>query len=265
MCPLQPHKTEYWLFPKIKDWKAFSLRVAWICELILSSVQQLDPRRHVVSVDEKTGIQALERIEAVAPQSQGGHKRREFEYTRHGTTCLMAAIDVGTGDIVSNRLHPTRNEADFAEFIEQTVAQFPQEDEVVILADQLNTHMSETLVKWVADKLSFEGDLGKKGLTGVLKSMESRREFLENPQHRIRFVFTPKHCSWLNPIENWFAKLQRHVITNGNFSSVSQLENKILAYIHFYNRCLVKPMKWVFKGFCKAQKLHNSNCQKLSA
>lgn len=256
---MHPHKSEYWLFPKIKDWEAFVIRVALICQLILESVQQLTPRCHLISVDEKTSIQALERAEGVAPDSKGRHRRKEFEYTRHGTICLMAAIDVGGGNIIHERLHPARTEEDFAEFIGQTAAKFPAQDDVVILADQLNTHLSESLVKWVAGQIAFEEDLGKKGMAGILKNQESRRGFLENPGHRIRFVFTPKHCSWLNPIENWFAKLQRHVITNGNFDSVKELTAKIEAYIVYYNKCLIRPLKWKFKGFIKAQELKNIN------
>ena len=117
------------------------------------------------------------------------------------------------------------------------------------------THQSESLVVWIAEQIGFKDELGKKGSRGILKNMQTRQSFLENPQHRIQFVFTPKHCSWLNPIENWFAKLQRHVITYGNFSSVKELENKIEAYIGFYNRHLIKPLKWKFKGFIKAQQL----------
>jgi hypothetical protein len=237
------------------------LRVSLICQLILESVQQLNSRRHLISVDEKTSIQALERVVAVAPDSKGRYQRKEFEYTRNGTTCLMAAVDVGAGNIVHQRLNPTRTEDDFAEFIKQTTGKFPVEDEVVILADQLNTHLSESLVRWVAEQVAFEGELGKKGMSGILKNLESRMKFLENTEHRIRFVFTPKHCSWLNPIENWFAKLQRHVITNGNFSSVNELIDKIEAYIVYYNKCLVKPLKWKFKGFAKAQELKNINGQ----
>lgn len=218
-----------------------------------------------MSVDEKTGIQALERIEGVAPESKGAHRRKEFEYIRHGTTSLMAAIDVGKGEIVSHRTHPTRNEEDFVIFVESTVAQYPKEGEIVIIADQLNIHKSESLVRWVARQFDFKCDLGTKGYKGILKSMQSRQAFLEDESHRIRFVFTPKHCSWLNPIENWFAKLQRHVIKNGNFSSVEALENKIESYIGFYNRCLIKPLKWKFKGFLKAKELKNLNCQIISS
>lgn len=219
----------------------------------------------MLSIDEKTGIQALERVEGIAPKSKGSCRRKEFEYIRHGTTGLMAAVDVAKGDIVNHRLHPTRNEEDFLTFIDSTVARFPEQDEIVIVVDQLNTHQSESLVHWIGRKTGFKGDLGTKGFTGILRDMKTRKAFLEDESHRIRFVYTPKHCSWLNPIENWFAKLQRHVIRNGNFSSVDDLKNKVESYIRFYNRCLLKPLQWKFKGFIKAKELKNLNYQKISS
>lgn len=211
-------------------------------------------------MDEKTSIQALERIAADQAMEKGKPRRLECEYTRHGTTCLMAAVDVGKGEVVNHRLHPTRNEEDFLTFIKQTVNLFPKEEEVIFRADQLNIHKSESLVQWIAEQINFQPDLGTKGYKGILRNMKTRKDFLESDDHRIRFVFTPKHCSWLNPIENWFGKLQRHVIKYGNFSSVKELENKIEKYIAFYNKCLVKPLKWKFKGFIKAQKLKHLNC-----
>jgi transposase len=211
-----------------------------------------------LSIDEKTGIQALERIEGRAPQSRGGHRRREFEYKRHGTTCLIAAFDVAKGTIANQRIHPTRKEEDFLEFIKETTQAYPAEDQITIITDQLNTHMSESLVKYIAEIEKFEGDLGKKGQEGILKSMASRATFLETDTHRVRFVYTPKHCSWLNPVENWFAKLGRHILKNGNFFSVEELENKIKAYIEFYNRCLAKSLNWKFEGFFKNKPLTNS-------
>lgn len=216
------------------------------------------PHTHLISVDEKTGIQALERLEDRAPKKQGGHWRREFEYVRHGTTTLMAGYNLGDGTLAHQRIHPTRKEEDFLLFIQQTTALFPSEDSIIFLADQLNTHMSASLVQWVAGQIGFEGDLGKKNHTGILKNRNTRKAFLEDSDHRIRFVFTPKHCSWLNPVENWFAKLQRHILTQGNFSSVLQLEQAIYDYILYYNRYLSKPMQWKFKGFFKAHQLKNS-------
>ncbi len=128
--------------------------------------------------------------------------------------------------------------------------------------DRLNTHMSASLVEWVATQIGPEQDLGVKGQEGILKGMGTRKAFLERADHRARIVFTPKHCSWLNPIENWFGKLQRHVITGGIFSSVEELEKSIREYVAFYNKCLPKPLKWKFKGFTKNKKLEDYIVQK---
>lgn len=220
--------------------------------MIIDTVAQNQPNTCVLSVDEKTGIQALERKNG-RPMRPGKNRRVETEYTRHGTTCLMAALDLSDGQLHSYRIHPKRKEVDFLAFIKQSCSTIPKEKEIVFLADQLNTHKSESLVCWVAQQIGFTADLGTKEYEGILKSQVSRQAFLENPEHRIRFVYTPKHCSWLNPIENWFGKLQRQRIKNGNFNSVDQLEAKIEAYIEFYNRLLAKPHKWKFKGFIDAE------------
>jgi transposase len=243
--------------------------VALVCQLILSAIKEASDTNNVekrdfstflLSIDEKTGIQALERLEQIAPLSKGKHTRREFEYTRHGTTTLIAALNVGTGRLQNYLLNPTRTELDYYQFIEQTAQQILDKEpkaHIIFLADQLNTHLSESLVLWAAKVNNIDTDLGVKGKNGVLKSMKTRMAFLENQKHQIRFTFTPKHCSWLNPIENWFAKLQKHVITNGNFVSIEDLNLKIEKYIAFYNKTLIKPLNWKFKGFIKAQMLSN--------
>ena len=231
--------------------------MALVCHFILLAISKECANTHVISIDEKTGIQAISRQTGKAPISKGGHTRKEYEYIRHGTTTLMAAVNVENGEAFSTHLGPTRTEDDYLEFTQQTVYQLPELDKIVILSDQLNTHMSESLVLWIAEEEGYDEDLGIKGKSGILQSMETRKIFLEKPDHRIQFVFTPKHCSWLNPIENWFAKLQRHVVTNGNYSSVNELENKIRNYIEYHNNCFVKPLNWKFKGFKKDQKLYN--------
>lgn len=220
-----------------------------VCEVIKAAVGRKDPNTHVISVDEKTGIQALERKRHRAPLSQGGHTREEFEYIRHGTTTLMGAVNVENGHLLNQCLGPTHKEEDFSDFIKATVAKLPEMDRVVILLDQLDTHMSETLVRWIAEEDGEE--VGQKGESGILKCSQSRKAYLENPHHRVRFIFTPKHCSWLNPIENWFAQLERHVTKNGNFTSVVQLCNRITEYINYHNEQLAKPLNWKFAGFNK--------------
>ncbi len=243
--------------------------MALVCELILSAIKEASDTNNaekrnfstvLLSIDEKTGIQALEHFEQIAPLSKGKQTRREFEYTRHGTTTLIAALNVGTGQLQNYLLSPTRTEADYYHFIAQTAQQVLDKEpktRIIFLADQLNTHLSESLVVWAAKVNNIDIDLGIKGKKGVLKSMKTRMAFLENRKHQIRFTFTPKHCSWLNPIENWFAKLQKHVITNGNFLSIQDLNEKIEKYIVFFNKTLVKSLKWKFKGFIKAQILSN--------
>lgn len=121
-----------------------------------------------------------------------------------------------------------------------------------LLAYQLNTpHLSESLVLWVAHQIGFTGTLSKKGHRGILQNQLTRMTFLQKGSPRIRFVFTPKHCSWLNPVENYFAKLQRQVITNARFTSVKEHNSKIQSYVCYYNSCLSKPLNWKFKGFSK--------------
>ena len=198
---------------------------------------------NVVCVDEKTGMQALERIHPDLPTHPGKTKCIEHEYIRHGTKCLIANLEAATGRSIAPTIGETRTELDFLLHIQQTVSLEP-EKQWVFIADQLNTHKSELLVKWVAKEIGFEGDLGKKGRKGILKSMDTRRDFLEDKSHRIRFAYTPKHCSWLNWVEVWFSKLAKRVLRKGNFGSGEVLVEEILKFISYHNKFEAKPYKW---------------------
>ena len=158
---------------------------------------------HTISTDEMTGIQALER-EVIKPMRSGDVERVEFEYTRHGTQCLLANFDVVSGQVISPTVSDTRTEADFVAHLQRTVALAPQ-DRWVFVMDQLNTHQSESLVRWIAEACGIKEDLGVKGKDGILTSMKTRAAFLSDPTHRIRIVYTPKHTSWLNQVEIWFS------------------------------------------------------------
>ena len=202
---------------------------------------------HLVSTDEKTGIQALERKHPTRPMISGRVELREFEYIRHGTQALIANFEVATGRIITPYIGPTRTEKDFEIQIEQTVATDP-EAEWIFLTDQLNTHKSESLVRLVARLCDIDVDLGVKGKDGILQSMATRAVFLQNPSHRIRFVYTPKHTSWLNQIEIWFSILVRRLLKRGSFTSVEELCERILAFIDYFNKTMAKPFKWTYAG-----------------
>ena len=156
-------------------------------------------------------------------------------------------MEVATGKIIAPSIGDSRTELDFLEHIKQTV----WEDELgewIFIVDQLNTHKSASLVEWIASKCNYQGDLGKKGVSGILKNMESRALFLQDSSHRIRFVYTPKHASWLNQIECWFSILVRRLIKRNSFCSTKDLQEKILLFIDYFNETMAKPFKWTYKG-----------------
>lgn len=218
-----------------------------ICDVYANAAALDAEGVHVISCDEKTSIQALERDAPTLPMQPGAIERREFEYVRHGTTCLIANFDVVTGEIVAPTLGPTRGEEDFARHIRRTTAADPSGRWLFVL-DNLTTHVSETLVRLVVEREGLDVDLGAKGKGGILKNVANRKAFLTDASRRIRFVFTPKHCSWLNQVEIWFSVLARRVLKRGDFTSVDALEQKILAFIGYFNRVLAKPFRWTYAG-----------------
>ena len=216
-----------------------------ICQ-IYSEAQKLQEKGvKVISTDEKTGIQAIER--KIIPIKPGLVEKQESEYIRHGTKCLISNLQVATGKIIAPSIGDSRTELDFLEHIKQTVKE-DESAEWIFIVDQLNTHKSASLVEWVAKQCQYEGDLGKKGVSGILKSMETRAVFLQDSTHRIRFVYTPKHASWLNQIECWFSILVRRLIKRNSFCSTKDLQDKIFKFIDYFNETMAKPFKWTYKG-----------------
>lgn len=149
--------------------------------------------------------------------------------------------------MVAPTLNPTRTEEDFVGHIQRTIDTDPTAPWIFVL-DQLNTHISEGLVRLVAKRCGVKTELGTKGKTGILKSLESRREFLCNESHRIRFVYTPKHCSWMNQIEIWFSILSRRLLRRASFVSTDELNDRIRRFIDYFNTTLAKPFRWTFTG-----------------
>ena len=246
-CDLRPHRSKYWENPKIDDQEAFEQTVRSICNAYRDAPERLLNGGHTVCIDEKTGIQALERIHPDKPALPGRPALLEFEYIRHGTQTLIASFEAGNGKVLHAHVGDARTEQDLVSLVEDTVDIDPKGDWLFI-ADRLNTHMSEGLVRLVNKRLGLRSDLGKKGRNGILHNLKSREEFLSDSRHRIRFIYTPRHCSWLNQIEIWFSILSRKALRRASFASKEQLKERILKFIEYFNRTMARAFKWTYTG-----------------
>jgi hypothetical protein len=194
-------------------------RIADICTLYREAAHR--PAERVMSTDEMTAIQALERLSPDLPMSWGKPVAVELQYQRYGTQTLIAAINVATGK-VGGWVGDTRTEEDFARFIESVITQHPCYRSYHFVLDPLNTHKSETL--------------------------QTREAFLSRPDKAVVFHYTPKHASWMNQIEIWFGILARKVVKRGNFRSTKELRDRLMAFIDYFNATLAKPFKWTYQG-----------------
>ncbi len=187
---------------------------------------------------------AIERNAKPKPAEPNRPIRMEYEYTRHGTTCLIGNWDVVNGQLICPAISATRTGSDLAKHVSALVATDPAAGWVIVV-DNLNVHYSEELVRFVAKQEGIdESTLGKKGKSGILKSIASRVEFLSDLQHRIRFVYLPKHASWLNQIEIVFGTIQRRVMRHGKFSSLEALKHKLTQFVKYFNKTFAKPFEW---------------------
>ena len=243
---LKPHLIRYWLTPPHDPGREEQVKAT--CHVYEEASVRAEQGEVTVSTDELTGVQALERKHPGLPVAPGKVERREFEYERHGTRSFILSRDVVTGHILAPACGPSRTEADFLAHLQAVVATEPQATRWHVVCDRLNTHQSESLVRWIADLSGIQEDLGIKGESGILASMVSRAAFLSDPSHTVVFHYTPTHSSWLNQIEIWLSILVRKLLKRGSFTSVEDLQAKVFAFIDYYNRTMAKPFKWTYQG-----------------
>src|SRR5271156_3070658 len=204
---LKPHRLERYMASDDPD---FERKAADVIGLYLNPPQHAA----VFCVDEKTAIQALDRLDPVLPLSPGRAERHGFEYHRHGTLSLYAALDTATGR-VHGKTAARHTSQDFVAFLKEVVALCPSQQQIHIILDNLSAHKTALV-----------------------------REFLEqNPS--VRLHFTPTYSSWLNQVELWFAKIEREVIARGVFTSVSDLARKLRRYINSYS-ANARPIQWKY-------------------
>src|SRR5712691_5816222 len=207
---LRPHRLERYL---ASDDPEFERKAADVIGLYLNPPQHAA----VFCVDEKTAIQALDRLDPVLPLSPGRAERHGFEYYRHGTLSLYAALNTKSGKVLGQTAARHTTE-EFVAFLGQIVALQPRGREIHIIADNLSAHKTRRVAQFLAD------------------------------HPRVHLHFTPTYSSWLNQVELWFGRIEREVVARGVFTSVNDLARKLMRYIRHHNQHPA-PIKWAYRDF----------------
>lgn len=247
---LKPHQSVYWLNSHDAD---FDAKARDICQLYLDAPRLHEQGRLVLSTDEKTGMQILQRKYPTQPAQpqlldangqpirSGQPAKREFEYIRHGTRCLLTTFCVPTGQVVWN-LGQTRTSSDWVNHLLHVRQCCPALRGYDWVVDNLNTHWSLDVCRLVADWC------GLPFVKKDLKTGKQRRAFLSDPTHRHVFHFTPIHGSWLNQVELFFSVLVRRFLKRGDFASAAEFEQRLTRWLMDYNVRHAHPYRWTYTG-----------------
>jgi len=236
---LQPHRSMYWLNQDCPD---FTERMKDVTGVYLNAIENNKEGIKTISIDEKTGIQALERTHPDLNMKSGKIQRIEHHYRRHGTRDLTAGFDVATGEIGHYELSDHHKDPFFADFLLDMGSTYKGAEKIHVVCDQLAIHSTMQVCEAVA-QLS-ERSLPEKRC----RTQDQRRSFLMEQNKRVEFHYTPKHASWLNQIEIWFGILTRKLLNRSSFEGTDELDKQVEEFIRHHNNNRAHPYKWTYTG-----------------
>lgn len=235
---LKPHRSVYWLNSHDPD---FDAKAKAIGSLYVQSPALYQQGELVICTDEKTGMQILQRLHPTQRARPGHPEKREQDYRRHGTRALIASFVVPTGELVWN-LGLTRTSSDFAAHLCQVLERFRDWPRLTWVMDNLNTH-------WSLEACELLAAVNHRPFwPRALKQGQQRKAFLSDADYPHRFVFTPKHGSWLNQVELWFSVLARRFLKRGDFASAAVFEDQLRCFLDTYNEAYAHPYRWTYTG-----------------
>jgi hypothetical protein len=219
------------------------------CQLSERAGERAKAGERTISMDELTGVQALERKHPDVPMQPGHVLRREVESIRHGTLSWFLHVDVGSGQVIEPSCGPTRTEEEGLAHLQCLVESDPKATKWHLIMETLTRHPSESLVRWVAEREGIAAEIvGIKGKSGILHPMARRAVFVHDPAHQVVCSSTPTHASWMNQVDIWLSLLVRTLLTRGNVRSLDDVCDQILAFLASSNRTMAKPITWTSTG-----------------